>query len=519
MDILFFSLFLCSYIAALALASRYYMHMFQLNAYKPAFQLSFIKNNMKYIIPKAFFALITVFVAGFAGIPGLVISTVLYAFTAYLYRPQKAKIPLAYTNRVKYMFVTFGILTALVILLVFLLMDHRAISSLILFIWFFIIPYTVLLVNIINSPLQKHINNKFIDEAKDILKSMPDLKVIGITGSFGKTSVKHYLTKILESRYNVLMTPKNYNTTLGVVRTVRENLRATHEIFVCEMGARQEGDIKEICDLVHPNIGIITAVGEQHLETFKSLDNIKKTKFELADSLPAEGTAFLNGDDENINDVNYKGNKITYGINKCCDYRAGRISATSKGLVFTVTAPDGKQQEFTTKLLGYHNVQNLTGAIAVANQMGIEMSDMVMAVKRLEGVPHRLQLLRRGKDIIIDDAYNSNPTGTRVALATLSLFADSVKVLVTPGMVELGDKQEEYNARFGEDAAKVCDYIILVGLSQTKSIADGAKREGFDENKLIIVSTIEEAFAELSKIKTAGRQKVALLENDLPDNF
>ena len=140
-------------------------------------------------------------------------------------------------------------------------------------------PFLVLAANFLNKPIEKAINRWFINDAKRILKSCPDLTVIGVTGSYGKTSVKFILKTLLEARFNVLATPESYNTPMGVVITVRNHLRATHEVFVCEMGARHVGDIKEICDIVHPNHGIITSVGPQHLETFFTLDNVKKTKF------------------------------------------------------------------------------------------------------------------------------------------------------------------------------------------------------------------------------------------------
>lgn len=172
-----------------------------------------------------------------------------------------------------------------------------------------------------------------------MLKACPDLKVIGITGSYGKTSVKYYLSTVLKAKYNVLMTPESYNTPMGVVKTIREQLRPTHEIFVCEMGARHVGDIKEICDIVFPEYGIITSIGEQHLETFKSIENIIKTKFELYDAVADKDKMFLNGDNENITKTLIgKGDKIshTYGLNEQNETYAYDIKVTNKGTVFSV---------------------------------------------------------------------------------------------------------------------------------------------------------------------------------------
>ena len=136
----------------------------------------------------------------------------------------------------------------------------------------------------------------YINDAKQMLAQMPDLKIIGITGSYGKTSTKHYLNRILSEQFDVLMTPGSFNTPMGVVRTVREMMKPYYYVFIVEMGAKQLGDIKEICDIVHPEIGIVTAVGEQHLESFKSIENVQRTKFELVEALPENGFAVLNDD-------------------------------------------------------------------------------------------------------------------------------------------------------------------------------------------------------------------------------
>ncbi|MDE5915312.1 MAG: hypothetical protein K2G71_01915, partial [Duncaniella sp.] len=150
--------------------------------------------------------------------------------------------------------------------------------------------------NTLLKPVEARINRKYYDDAKRIIDGMPDLKIIGVTGSYGKTSTKHYLNRILSEKYDVLMTPGSFNTTMGVIRTIREYLKPYNEVFICEMGAKQPGDIKEICDLVHPSMGIVTAVGEQHLESFKTIENVQRTKFELVDALPADGLAVINDD-------------------------------------------------------------------------------------------------------------------------------------------------------------------------------------------------------------------------------
>jgi UDP-N-acetylmuramoyl-tripeptide--D-alanyl-D-alanine ligase len=312
------------------------------------------------------------------------------------------------------------------------------------------------------------------------------------------------------------MTPGNFNTTLGVVRTVREKLNATHEIFLCEMGARHINDIKKICDLVTPKYGIISSIGPQHLETFFTIENVINTKFELADSIPNDGKIFLNYNNEYIRNHKIDKNIVSYGFNDE-EYIATDIKVTSKGSSFVVKTKNGEIQEFKTKLIGRHNVENILGAIAVSNSLGISLEELTYAVKTLEAVPHRLELVKGNKATIIDDAYNSNPVGAKMALDTLNCF-EGTKILITPGMIELGDKQYECNKTFGSQAADICDYIVLVGKEQTKPIRDGIMEKNFNTENLYVADSFTEGMEWISKLNT-DKEKFVLIENDLPDNY
>jgi len=437
---------------------------------------------------------------------------------------KKFKKPLVYTARVKRMLTTFFILIAVAFgvsaWFVSFLGFGNYISYMIIGCTLCLTPILVPLSNLINKPVEKAVQNWYINDAKKILKSMPGLHKVGITGSFGKTSMKFYLSELLNSQYNTLKTPESFNTPMGVTITVRRDLKPTHEYFVCEMGARRVGEIAELCGIASPHDGIITSVGPQHLETFKSIENVAKTKFELADSISPLGKILLNGDNEIIREksVDYP-NAVLYGTHEDCGYRADDISVSDKGTSFTVTAPDGGTCRYTTKLLGEHSVLNLTGAIAYCNLCaGIALEKLVLPVKRIASVPHRLQLIDAGPDLCyIDDAYNSNPSGSKCALDVLSLF-DACRFLVTPGMVELGAKQEELNCEFGRQASKVCDYVALVGKMQTEPIYKGLVEAGFPQEKIFVASTLGEA---LDKVKAypTDKKKVVLLENDLPDNY
>ncbi len=512
---LLFSMFFIN----LNLTMFFYLHMYQLNSYQSLSHFNWIKSRgMHDIVYRNVWLLLPICLCFFDNFYILVIGTFIsYCMMLFINRRRKYKKPLVYTDRLTRLLGTMGIIN---LILTTFVMIHFSLwqACVTLTVWTFLLPVVVIIANFINSPIEKHVNNKFIKEAKNILNEMPKLQIIGITGSYGKTSTKYFLNKLLSTKYNVLMTPGNYNTTLGVVRTIREKLNATHEIFLCEMGARHVGDIKEICDLVKPHYGIISSIGPQHLETFFNMDNVINTKFELADSIDDSGKVFLNYGNEYIKNKECNKNVVSYGVNVAgVNYVAENVSVSAKGSHFTVRSSKGEVQEFKTKLIGKHNVENITGAIAVACELGIPMEELVYPVKTLEAVPHRLELIKGNTATIIDDAYNSNPVGAKMAVETLDCF-DGCKIVITPGMVELGSEQDRCNKEFGKQMAKVSDYIVLVGKEQTKTIYEGILSEKFDDKKVFIANSFDEGMKWIKELKVE-KEKFVLMENDLPDNY
>lgn len=521
MDLIYLFVLISFFASSIAFLAKN-IHIYQLNHYKNKFQIEWIIKNKKELALQNVGLLLIIILAFIPNAFSKVLMSIIYIIEAIINMPKKkkSKIPIVYTNRVKRLILTEIIIDLLIIMFVNTLLSQRLVFV-ILAVLNILIPFKLLLLNFINIPINKTINRRYIKEAKNKIKAMKNLIVIGVTGSYGKTSVKNYLGKLLGSKYNVLITPKNYNTLLGVAKTIRENLKATHEIFVCEMGADSLGEIDEICKLVEPDHGIITAIGPQHLETFGSIENVIKTKFELADNVKENGMVFLNYDNEYIREGKKYDNKeiISYGIeNGNISFYAYAIRSTEKGIEFKMKDVNNEEYTFTTKILGEHNVQNLVGCIGMANKLGISMKELVGRVKQIEPVQHRQQLIRSGNNLIIDDAYNSNPSGAKSALKTLSQF-DGCKILITPGMIELGEKQNELNYEFGAQAAKVCDYVILVGSKQTESIYNGLVSKKFGVEKLIVVESLKEAMSEANKIDAKSDPKIILLENDLPDNY
>ena len=379
----------------------------------------------------------------------------------------------------------------------------------------FLIPAS----NVILTPVERHIDRKFINDARHRLESMPDLKIIGITGSYGKTSTKHYLYRILSEKYDTLMTPGSYNTTMGVVRTIREYMKPYNEVFIVEMGAKQPGDIKEICDLVHPAVGIVTAVGPQHLESFKSIENVQKTKFELVDALPSDGLAIINNDFDRIATRRVENVPAKrYAVNIEADYRIDDINYGADGTNFTLVTPDGSRLEFFTHLVGECNVSNLAAAIICADYLEVPLEKIRYAVEHIEQVEHRLQMRKTGTYTIIDDAYNSNPVGAGMALDVLAAMNHGRRIVVTPGMIELGDEQETRNRDLGKKIAESADIAIIVNRYNREAIVEGAREGGMDDTAIRTVDSFAEAQRLLASMGLTKGDTV-LLENDLPDTF
>ncbi|MDE6528167.1 MAG: UDP-N-acetylmuramoyl-tripeptide--D-alanyl-D-alanine ligase [Muribaculaceae bacterium] len=383
-------------------------------------------------------------------------------------------------------------------------------------------PVALLAANDILRPVEKSINRKYYNEAASILASMPGLKIVGITGSYGKTSTKHYLNRILQEHFSTTMTPGSFNTTMGVIRTVREYLQPYNEVFIVEMGAKQPGDIKEICDLVHPSIGIITAVGEQHLESFKSIENVQRTKFELADALPQDGTILVNNDFEfAANRPVGNTNCMRYAVShpEGCDFSATDIEYSPTGTKFTVTGKSmANPLELYTKLVGECNVSNLLAAVIVALKLGVPADKIKYAVSQIEQVEHRLNMKRTpGGITIIDDAFNSNPQGSKMALEVLAMMKPGKRIVITPGMIELGELQHKANMEFGHHIARCADVAIIVGQYNRDAILEGISEEGLNPDNVHTTDSFNEAQALLQTIAAPG--DTVLYENDLPDTF
>ncbi len=435
---------------------------------------------------------------------------------------EQVKKPLVVTKRVKRLMVTIGLLYLIPIILMTITFNINMIGYYYLIVGTltYLTYFLVMVANVFNRPVERYVFNHFRTSAIKKIKNMSNLDVIGITGSYGKTSSKNILNDILSVKFDVLPTPKNYNTTYGLILSINNYLDKFCEVFIAEMGAFKMGEIKELCDLVKPKYGILTTIGTAHLESFGSMENIQKGKFELIESLPEDGIAVLNKDDEL--QVNYqiqsKCKKVWIGIdNKEADLYATNIKMSHKGMTFDcVFKGDQNKYNFSTKLLGRPNVYNILAGIALGRELGINIEQLKIGVRKVTSIEHRLELKKYGNINIIDDAYNSNPVGSKMALDVLDLMPGK-KIIVTPGMIELGDKQYELNMKFGEYIADVCDEVILVGEEQTKPIYDGLMLKKYNPKRIHIINDVKIAFELMQQLR--DKETYVLLENDLPDIF
>lgn len=535
MIVVYIFVLLCMFVC-LIFKSKRFLHMLQQNLYNENNRyLKWVFRNSKQFLDLDLIIILGALVGLFVlydlekfSIVLMVILGILFLALAYLWRNRLAhdqnKKPLVITKRVRRLIVTTSILYLIPVVFLLIKNDDLQFAWImitLLSVMVFLNPFIVFLANIINFPIERGVYHYYKHQAQSKLKSMPNLKIIGITGSYGKTSSKNILSDILNIKYNALPTPRNLNTYNGLIMTVNNNLTKFNDIFIAEMGAYVKGEIKGLCKLVKPQYGILTRLGTAHLESFGSEQNIIDGKFELIESLPSDGFAVLNGDDPK--QVNYKlKNKVKViwiGIdNPDVDVRATNIKCSSKGTEFDVIFPnDKKKYHFETKLLGDHNVYNILAALAFGYEFGIPVELLQQAVKGVRPVEHRLQLKQISNFYQIDDAYNSNPVGAKNACKVLGMMP-GMKIVVTPGMIELGSKEEEYNKEFGREIADVADYVILVGEHHTKPIKEGLILAGFDKDQILVLNDVRDAYPVISKFAN-DREVYALFENDLPDTY
>ena len=380
------------------------------------------------------------------------------------------------------------------------------------------VPILVGIAHVINLPLENHIRSNYIKKAKRKLEKMPGLIKIGITGSYGKTTTKHILNVLLSKKYSVCMTPHSFNTPMGLTKVVIKYLKKENQILIAEMGARNVGDIKYLCDLINPKHAIITAVASQHLATFGSLDNIAKTKNELVHAI-TDGYVVFNAQSQGALNLYEKCDKEKYlsGINynkAFCNIE--NIKANATGSEFDLII-DGEKINCKTKLIGEQFIEDIAMASAMAYKLGVSLKEIADGISTLKPMAHRMELVNNNNGLtIIDNSYNSSVESSKASLKTISMFNGN-KIIITPGIVEMGAKEYEVNVDFGKNIAEVCSKVIIVNKVNLDAIKQGLLEAGFDEENIYEAENLKLASQMLPKLTNFG--DVVLFENDLPDNY
>lgn len=357
------------------------------------------------------------------------------------------------------------------------------------------------LANLIDGIYEVPHNAKFIRRAKAKLKGS-DIKVIAITGSYGKTSTKFILNAMLSEKYRTLTTPRSHNTPVGIALAVNGANLADYDIFIAEMGARHSGDIAELCEICPPDVALITGVCGQHLETFKSFSNVVKAKGEILEAV--RDVAIIADDCYDL--------FADYACKKERCSCVSDIECAADGTRFSLTL-GGESRSVKTKLLGAHSAYNIALAAQAAFAVGMDLDEIVRAIPEIDFIEHRLQLIKSGGVNILDDGYNSNVKGARAAIEVLKLFKGR-KIVVTPGLVELGVLEEEENFLLGKSLVGL-DFVILVGETLVLPVKRGYAEGGGDADKITVKPTLAAAQEELKKLLRDG--DTVLFLNDLPD--
>ncbi len=445
-------------------------------------------------------------------------------------RTVKSKVPLVKTNRVKRLLVTFVLLSFFISLLGLTIVNAVAVfgdSDTLLYklrygvICFspMLLPFIVLLAYYVNEPFERYNKRQYVERCKQTLIEREDLIVIGITGSYGKTSVKEILKTVLSEKYNVLATPHSYNTPMGICKSVKL-LKDTHEIFIAEMGARNVGDIKELAEIINPQYAVMTGITGQHIETFGSITNIKKTKNELIENMRKDGFAFFSTDSDNTRELMQACPIDCMGAGVDLSYSpevyAGDITVSGAGTRFDLYV-GGQKIECSTILIGTHNVSNICLAAAVAHKLGLTIEEIAAGINRIAPIKHRLEIMENKYGCtVIDDSFNANVNGTIAAMEVLDCF-DGRKIVITPGLVELGKSEEHENYMLGKRLGEHADIVILVGKRRIEKINEGLISVDFPKENIYCVKDLDEGNAKLKEIVERG--DVIIFENDLPDKY
>lgn len=373
------------------------------------------------------------------------------------------------------------------------------------------LPLIVSIIILSVQPFTVFVRNKTIEKARKKIKELDNLSVIGITGSYGKSSTKEFLRLILEESFKVVTTVKNQNSEIGISECILREVNDSHEVFICEMGAYNRGGIRFLCSIAQPKIGILTAIGNQHLSTFGSQENIVKGKFELIDSLPNEGLAVLNWDNEYIKSTfNSKVANIKCSISKKEDIWAENIDFNKEGISFEACFKNGERIRIETGILGEYNISNLLLCIATAKKIGVSKEEIANGCKKItpEISGMEMKITNHGFSVI-DSSYSANKAGVVAHLDYFKRIDAKKKIIVMPCIIELGKEAKQTHYEIGRKIADSCDLVIVTSGDYFNDLKKGAIDNGMKEDCVLCLTNPVDAFSRLKREAEGG---VVLLE-------
>ena len=476
------------------------LHIYQLKDYNLArFSKHFLNKKLAFIIFSFIVFILQIALNNnfFTIITDLLLIIISIIYIKFLISPNKT--PLKFTKKAIRIF-------AISIVLILIISTFKHSISFILSVCIFLMPFA----NFLNV-YDKVRNKKFINLAKNKLKHS-NTKIIAITGSNGKTSVKNILFEMLKTSFNVLATPKSYNTPLGISKYINEELSSDCEYLILEYGARHKNDIKKLCNLFGADYGIVTCVAPQHLQSFKSIQNIFRTKKELADFLNKKMCVF------NLDNIyslmmfqEKRGEKLSVSLSNSASITASNIVMKNFKTHFTIYS-NNKSFNVKTSLLGDHNITNILLSYALASHLGVDDNKIIASISNLKPVEHRLQHIKSNVNIL-DDSYNCSLSSAREALSVLKQCKNK-RMVVTPGIVEGGNSEHKLNVELGKMCAEI-DYCVIVGKHNKKALLEGLK---FNKTnvKIYVADSLEQSKQYFSILK---ENDTILLLNDLPDDY
>ena len=412
----------------------------------------------------------------------------------------------------------------IIVIILMMLLSYQLSAGFASFCLFFILfmqisPIFIVVAEFLFKPLELYQRNKIITRAIAKRKKLKSLQVIAIVGSYAKTSTKNILYTLLWKDFNVVKTPKSYNTELSIAYSVLSDLKDSTELFICEMDAYHAGEISKLSEIAQPTLGIITAIGPQHLERFGSMDNLVKSQFEIATFLKMtvedDGVLFLNELDEYSAREGRKLEQTVFFYNNTSAFISDRTE-DGNGQKFMLHIRQAKV-EVELPLKGEHQSINFLAAAVIAEYLGVSLKTIAARAKLVHSTEHRLEVRLMGEMTLLDNTYNANPQAALASLTLLKSYKDRQKVLVTPGFVELGKEHNKAHQEFARDAASIADEIIIVGEHAKKPLLKGLEQAKFNKKHIHLVETTQKALEHLSTI--AKSNAVVLLENDLPDQY